>query len=606
MTSLYFQITAFAVLVLLLIVYFTKKRVNNRETKLYSRLLVITFFALIFDIAIVLTTYLNPLEKVEVNLKIMNKFYFSFLLYWVSTFCLYLIYLSLIEKENRFFRVEKTIKILDFFSIFIIFLLPVHIVHENGVMYSYGLSTNFMVLVIALLVIVALLYTLQNIKNINSKKYYPLFILILLLFLNIIVHNLIPELLLTTAAATYVVLIMYFTIENPDVKMIEALNEAKLSAEKANLAKTEFLSSMSHEIRTPLNAIVGFSDCILEEEELDAAKNDANDIKLASENLLEIVNGILDISKIEANKMEIVETEYDLVTILNNLVKLVKPRIGEKPIEFISEFSSDLPYLLYGDSGKLKQILTNILTNAAKYTEAGAIKFMVTCVNEGKVTKLVMSVEDTGRGIKPEHIDRLFNKFERLEEDRNTTLEGTGLGLAITKQFVEMMGGKIVVQSVYGSGSKFTVYLMQKVVAHNRPETEVKEIVKDEIADYHEKRVLVVDDNQINLKVANKLLSKYHIQTVNAESGFECLDFIHKGEHFDLILLDDMMPKMSGVETLKKLQAMPTFKIPVVALTANAISGMKEKYLSDGFDEYLSKPIDKEELAQILNKYLQD
>ncbi len=451
-------------------------------------------------------------------------------------------------------------------------------------------------------------YTFKNFKHVVRKKYTPLFSLIPLFLLAILIRKVDPSVLITTAIASYVDLIMYFTIENPDVKMIAALNEAKLSAEKANRAKSDFLSSMSHEIRTPLNAIVGFSDCIIEDKTLEDAKSDAKDIKLASENLLEIVNGILDISKIEADKMEIVETEYNPVETFENVAKLVKPRIGEKPIDLVVKFGSDIPYMVYGDGGKVRQIITNILTNAVKYTEEGSITFFVNCLNEGEYTKFVISVEDTGRGIKPEQIDKLFTKFQRLDEDKNTTLEGTGLGLAITKRFVEMMGGKIVVQSKYGEGSKFTVYLSQKVIKMNKPEdVESQELVNTmqiKLFDFTESKVLVVDDNKVNIKVALKLLSNYGIEADFCESGFEAVEKVKMGNTYDLILLDVMMPRMSGVETLKLIRESVIYDMPVVALTANAISGMKEKYLAEGFDDYLAKPIEKSELYRVLLTFL--
>ena len=397
--------------------------------------------------------------------------------------------------------------------------------------------------------------------------------------------------------------IMYFTIENPDLKMMNELELAKKNAEKANEAKTEFLSNMSHEIRTPLNAIVGFSNSIMEDKSLEEAQNEAKDIIMASENLLEIVNGILDISKIEAGKMEIVNVNYNPLNLFNDVAKLIKPRIIEKPIEFKTNFSSDIPGVLYGDNGKVKEIITNLLTNAAKYTDSGWIDFSVSCINEKNTSKLVISVEDTGRGIKPDKIDKLFTKFNRLEEDKNTTLEGTGLGLAITKNLVDMMGGKIIVQSKYGDGSKFTVYLSQKIVSmvDNSKDEEKEDVVRN----YSNSRVLVVDDNNLNIKVAVRLLKKYNIVPDTVMSGMECIDYVNKNK-YDLILMDDMMPKLSGVDTFKKLKENSDFNTPVVILTANAISGMKEKYLSLGLDDYLAKPIERGELDRVLKKYLKN
>ena len=301
--------------------------------------------------------------------------------------------------------------------------------------------------------------------------------------------------------------------------------------------------------------------------------------------------------------MEIVNTEYNLKEILNNLTKLIKPRIGEKPIELKTKFAPDIPDVLYGDSGKVKQIITNLLTNAAKYTEKGEINFNVNCVNEKNNCRLIISVHDTGRGIKTEQIDKLFTKFQRLEEDRNTTTEGTGLGLAITKRLVEMMGGKITVQSNYGEGSTFTVYLKQEI----RNSIYLKE-EKDEVIEqlsFEGKKVLVVDDNKLNLKVANKILKEFDLDVTLINSGYECIDKISAKENYDLILMDIMMPKMSGVETFKRLKEINNFNTPVIALTADAMEGKSNKYIEVGFNGYLSKPINQDELKSILNKFLQ-
>ncbi len=595
----------------LFIAYFFKKKINIRENRMYSIMLICVLFDSVlvflekFFVMNQTLDNINPILSTIVCL--FNKF--DAILLILITSCLFrYIYIVTLEPNDRSYKCNTyTTYIINLIASFFILFLDIHLISDGNIISVSGSSLIPTYTVCVLYIILSILVTIFNYKKI-AKKHIPLFFAILIFTFLIVVFYFNPYITVISISLTLLNYVMFFSIENPDVKMIEVLNEAKISAEKANRAKSDFLSSMSHEIRTPLNAIVGFSDCILEESSLDDAKNDAKDIKLASENLLEIVNGILDISKIEADKMEIIETDYNVLDVFDNVAKLVKPRIGDKPIEFNVKFAPDIPYMVHGDGGKVRQIVTNILTNAVKYTDKGSVSFLVNCVSDSEYTKLIISVEDTGRGIKPEQIDKLFAKFERLEEDRNTTLEGTGLGLAITKRFVEMLGGKIVVQSKYGEGSKFTVYLKQKIVKMNPPqggsENELFNTTRIKLFDFSSSRVLVVDDNKINLKVALKLLSNYGIHAEAVESGFDCLERLGSGEVYDLILLDDMMPKMSGVETLKKIRETVIYDMPVIALTANALSGMKEKYLADGFDDYLSKPIEKNELYRILINHL--
>jgi len=591
-----------------MIVVFSKKRLKSIENSLFVSLIFINLTGLILDIS---STYL---AYVDINNKFLNPLCKVYLVYLICTclvFTVYVIFVSMINKDALIEIKKRIVKnmlivitIIFVLLTVIIFLIPLYNISESGIIYTTGPGANLTYAIVGVCTLIWIISLLINYKNIRDKKYLPIFVLIICIIFATILQRINPELLIVTSMCCFIVYIMYFTIENPDVKMLNELNLAKDQAEKANNSKTEFLSSMSHEIRTPLNAIVGLSQVLLEKDLPSDSKEDIEDIVMASDTLLGIVNGILDISKIEANKLEILYTEYHPKKIIDELIVLTKARMGEKSLDFRTYFDSAIPDYLYGDSSRVKQIILNILTNSVKYTKEGFIDFRISVIIKDNICRLIISVEDSGVGIKEEDINKLFKKFERLNEGGTTSIEGTGLGLAITKKLVEMMGGKIFVQSIFGKGSKFTVVLDQKIVnkTFKKEESDYTEVIQS--VDFSDKKVLVVDDNTLNLKVAQRLLTTYGMQVDIIESGFGLIEKIEAGEVYDLILLDDMMPKLSGTEALKKLRTSPNFKIPTIAMTANAIEGMREKYLSDGFDDYLAKPIDKKELNRVIIKYL--
>ena len=585
---------------LLCFVFFLKKRINLFENSVYGVMLLSILFDSILVFIVQYVTCENGMNTSLLLINLINKLDFICLILFTN--CLF-IYTLLITKPNIISKIKKVIYVtlLIDFIFYIFILLPKISLISDGYHYSItGISTLLTYVICGTYLLLSIIVTLVNIKDV-TKRHIPILSIIAMMLFLFIIFRINPYFIVISIVLTFINYIMYFTLQNPDVKLVQQLEIARDQADKANNAKTEFLSSMSHEIRTPLNAISGFSNCILDAQSLDEAKENAKDIVDASDTLLDIVNGILDISKIEAGKLEIVNSPYNAPDTFRELAKLITPKMKEKGLFFTYYIAPDLPKTLLGDHANLKKVVTNLLSNAYKYTKTGFVKYEVNCVNLNGYTRLVISVEDSGQGIKKENINKLFTRFQRLEEDKNTTIEGTGLGLAITKQLVELMGGKIIVHSIYGTGSKFTVVLNQKI----ETEAIVEEPKYKTTLNLSDVRILIVDDNPLNLKVATKLLQRHNANNIKTcESGFECINKIGNGEVYDVILLDDMMPKMSGVETLHKLKGISGFNVPVIALTANAITGMKEHYLAEGFNNYLAKPIQDDELIRTMNEVL--
>lgn len=598
--NLYVSICALLISFFLLINFFSKKRYDNKETKIFSYMLIFNFINTIFTLSIVFIEKTNIINIIF--LKILNKLNNVIQLGWIWLLFLYMLYMLCNNKEKKYNLIKIITVIINILLGILIFILPTSFYNN---IYLNGLSETFSYIIYFVYLFVIIILTIKNIKNMSNKKNIIVFTISLLLMLTaLIIKKINPELLIISSIFTYINLIINST-EDPDSRLLLELQKEKEKNEKLNNIKIDFLTNMNHEFRTSLNTIVGFSECIKQEDSIDACKNDADDIITSSQNLLEIINDVLDISKLETNNMKITEEDYKPLEIFENVISSLKPKLSEKEIEIKTNFNENIPYMLFGDSNKVKQIITNILMNSIKHTEDGSINFEVNCTSEKDKCNLVISIENTGKTIKKEN-----KSSNNLKEFNKNIVEQSELEFLIAKKFVDMLGGKIVLDEKNINKTKVTIYLNQKIKMQGVPLiveiSKLEESIKPQQEDYSDKKVLIVDDNKMNLKVATRLLKNYNIITTEVLNGYEAINKIKNNEKYDLIFLDDIMPKKNGKETLNELKKIKGFDIPVIVLTANVLEGMKEKYIEEGFDDYLAKPINKEELKKILNKFLID
>lgn len=479
-------------------------------------------------------------------------------------------------------------------------------------------------------------YVLETSETENNKKFYPILyciIAIILYFFQIVfpVEHTYGALLeeagvksflrafntLVNIGCSLIGGVALSTVALGNIKKVrknmKQIEELARAAEESNKAKSTFLANMSHEIRTPMNAICGMTDMLLDEELSPQGEECAASIKSASNSLLSIINDILDFSKLESGKMVITPEDYYISSVLHDLMNMMEIRIKGKPVKLVADVQDMIPRKLYGDSGRIRQILINIMGNATKFTHEGTITLSVSWKPiDRKYGKLQFAVSDTGVGIKEEDTDKLFNAFEQVDMKKNKGIEGTGLGLSICRLLVGQMGGEIGVESEYGKGSTFRFYIIQEVkdaapceYSRNNQKIEVKKFDVDFKAP--DAKVMVVDDMKINLRVAAGILKKFGIVPDTVESGIDCVELVKKKKDYDLIFMDHMMPEVDGIEAtgmIRGLHEEYTDKLPIVALSANAVKGMESEFKAGGMNDFIPKPIELERLARILMKWL--
>ena len=597
-TGIYFLIEAIVYSMLLMTVYFRKKVFKSKENKVYSILVVVSFFELIVELIL---DFVGPMYKEIPNVSFFVARLFSFgVELWITILLCYVLFVCLnIKKKERYIPVVRNVAIvLMIIFTTLNFILPLNFKYDGYIAYTYGPSVNIIYLSAFLYSFVGIIALIRNIKNIKDKRFFPILIFLIVGGIASYIQYMNPGLLLATPIHAFITFLMYFTIENPDVKMIEEYHKAKEISDNANEDKTMFLYNMTNDIRLITKDINYNTDAAINEmsnKKLD--KDLVNDylraIKENTARFTTMTNEILDVDSIDSASIKVYDDKYNIKLLLKKIVTLYSDECSKKGLTFRSDIASDLPEYLYGDNLGLKNVLISILDNSIKYTKEGYIELNVNTIIKNNIARLIITVEDSGVGISPDEMESIF--YKRKEEIDGSNIKNN---LYTARKLITLMGGTIIPNSNYGKGTIMKIVLDQKIA-----DTSSDKYVKYETA-YDKKKVLLVDDNISTEKIIKKLIKDTNIELDYVSLGKEALDKIRNKEKYDLILLDEVMDPLDGMTVMKKFKDIRNFKTTVILLTRNNEYEYNEEYLKYGFSDYLLKPINKDKLFEIIDKYL--
>ena len=597
-TGIYFLIEAIVYSMLLMTVYFRKKVFKSKENKVYSILVVVSFFELIVELIL---DFVGSMYKEIPNVSYFVARLFSFgVELWITILLCYVLFVCLsIKKKERYIPVVRNIAIvLMIIFTTLNFILPLNFKYDGYIAYTYGPSVNIIYLSAFLYSFIGIIALIRNIKNIKDKRFFPILIFLIVGGIASYIQYMNPGLLLATPIHAFITFLMYFTIENPDVKMIEEYHKAKEISDNANEDKTMFLYNMTNDIRLITKDINYNTDAAINEmsnKKLD--KDLVNDylraIKENTARFTTMTNEILDVDSIDSASIKVYDDKYNIKLLLKKIVTLYSDECSKKGLTFRSDIASDLPEYLYGDNLGLKNVLISILDNSIKYTKEGYIELNVNTIIKNNIARLIITIEDSGVGISPDEMDSIF--YKRKEEIDGSNMKSN---LFTARKLITLMGGTIIPSSNYGNGTTMKIVLDQKIVE------EANEKYNKYESFYDEKKILLVDDNISTEKIISKLIRDTNIKLDYVSLGKEALDKIRGKEKYDLILLDEVMDPLDGVTVMKKFKDIRNFKTNVILLTRNNEYEYNEEYLKYGFSGYLLKPISKDKLFEIIDKYL--
>ena len=588
-TTIFLTIISFFYSVLLMIAYFSKDKIKTLENKVYSKLIIINFIGIILELFC--TIFAGYAKDHLLFYTILNKLFLVELTIWCSVFSVYVFLISSKKEKNELKSYLKKVSIfhivIDVITMFLIFVLPVQFnINDLGyVMYSYGPSVNIVFISSTLYITLMFTCLIRNFKNIKSKKYLPIYVYMVIGVLVGIVQKLHPEILAFTSMEAFITVIMYFTIENPDKKLLEEIHMSKKIADAANEDKSMLIYNMMNEVKSIASDINKSSEVILNSNNLEENRFFAREIISSNNKLYSMANNIYNIDVIDDINVKTVKNKYNIKLLLKEVISKNKELFEDKDISFRFNIDSNLPNTLYGDSINLKNVLNTIIGNSYKYTDKGYVELSVNAIFKKDIVRLIIKIEDSGIGIKAEDLEKCLNKNTK---DQNS--------LYGARKTINIMGGNLLISSEYNKGTIVTIILDQKIYTDSN---------KDNYDNYvNNKRILIIDDNNSSIKLISKILDKHNILYDSSNLGKEALDRIRKGDKYDLILLDEDMPYMNGISVMNKLNKIKGFDTKVILLTKNSNIIYDDIYKDSGFSDYIIKPIDKDDLMNKINKYL--
>lgn len=592
-------------------VYFSKSKLKNTENKLYSRLVIITMIGLVLELlCFFFVAHKDVSSTYNILNEIINRAFLVYLLLWEFLFTEYMFFISF-ESSSKFKeRLKKSKKsiigaltIIYIIMAIIVIKLPLHYFNDGNYIYSYGMATNVLLLMGGIFIIIDIFSVCSNIKHITDKKYYPLFMLILMMIFVFVIRQINPGITIINSAFAFVTVLMYFTIENPDLKMVNELLRNRELLEDQIEDKSRFLFETSQEIKAPTKNIIRITKAF-DKLDNDIDKKDA--VRIIADNangILFRLNNILDISSMDANKIKVNEDYYNTSVFFNEIKGLTQNAIKDKNIALDFKVSSNVPNSLNGDNVKFKQVLMSVILNCIENTKKGYIRIYIDAIVRYDVARIIINIEDTGIGMDIEKINDILDDKSELNESDTSKLNKLDVDLKVSIKIIKLLGGSFNIKSEEDKGTTFTIVIDQKCKIEELTDI-MKDIEKYSSDVYGRKRVLVVDDNKEELFTISNILGKYNIDINTTMSGKDCIDRLKAGEFYNLIIIDDELKGTSALATLEKLKENKKFKVPVVVMLEKDKEHFKKYYLDDGFSDIVLKENITDEIERVIAKFL--